>query len=273
MRVIVSLTTIPKRLEHVHIVIANICKQTRLPTYVCLYLPTHFSRTGEPYVIPDSLQQLEIELGGRFQIHVVKEDKGPITKIAYALQTFRDPNDVIISVDDDILYHDHFVEELLQAHLLQPRALLGFMGNDPPLRPHIHAESLPVCKEEPVFEKVITLGGYRGILYPRAVIGPHFFQFLDELHTKSKEVLRTCIQEDDNFIAQYCKHMKIPMFVISTQFPGDLQSNDLLKRVNFQFLATSKIDALYGSEHSAKMMPSMELLVSYYQSHKLTARQ
>lgn len=267
MRIIVSFTSIPARLTHLRPVIENMCQlQTRKPDQLRLYLPETFARTGEAYIVPQELTTMEQEFGDLFQIVRVKQDKGPITKVYYALREWCELDDVVISIDDDVFYHAQFVQELARAHETYPHAMLGFMGNDPPTnRPFVHAEDLKTD-----FDQVHALGGYRGILYPRNRIGPHFFAFLDELETHTLQTLHTTVQEDDNFVASYCKHMCIPMFVVKTQFRGS--GPRFMDKFNFRFLESSRTDALYGEAHQQKMQPSMDLLVRFFATHQATAR-
>ena len=248
-RVIVSLTSIPKRLHYVQEGIRNMCRdQTRLPTHVRLYLPPTFLRSDETYEVPESLFELQ-KAYPSFRIVEVPEDVGPATKMIYALQEFTDSTDVIISIDDDIGYHERFVEELLDAHAAKPDSLLGFMGTDPPRNPFVHAEFLQyrvgVSPGTPrAFYQVQTLGGYRGILYPRSLIPPDFFDLFDQLNTLTQQECKSAVREDDNFIGSYCTYRHIPMHVCGTFFPGNMFAQGFLEKLNFKFLDGSKIDPL-----------------------------
>ena len=139
-----------------------------------LCIPDAFDRTGEKYHIPDGIKALESKYD--FKITRVPEDKGPITKVYYSLLEYSRPDDIIISIDDDICYHDRFIEELLDAHKNKPECLLGFMGNDPPRRPFVHAEYVQSGhSDQRIFTPVTILGGYRGILFPRKLVHADFF--------------------------------------------------------------------------------------------------
>ena len=58
----------------------------------------------------------------------VDEDYGPVTKILGALLQEDDKNTVIITVDDDVIYPETLVEELLYHHYKFPNTALSSSG-------------------------------------------------------------------------------------------------------------------------------------------------
>jgi glycosyltransferase involved in cell wall biosynthesis len=89
---VVSLTTIPSRLNIVHHTIESIFSQSLLPGRLVLWI------SDETHAIPSQL--LAQERRG-LEIRKIR-DVGPLTKLIYALREF--PGQTIVTVDDDIVY-------------------------------------------------------------------------------------------------------------------------------------------------------------------------
>jgi hypothetical protein len=262
-RIIVSFTTSPSRINHIKPVIECICnQQTIRPDILILYLPERFARTEEEYTIPANI--LALEQSTNFQIRRIDEDKGPITKVIYALMEYNEPDDIIISIDDDVIYHKQFIEEFLDAHRARPKAVLSFIGCDPPSRPFIHAEHIQNGVPDRVFINVRAIGGYRGILYPRNCIHQSFFEHLDALNTIHLQTIKKPLLEDDNYISYYCRLVGIPVLVIGTFYPGNMSSPNLLQQLNFKFLDSSNINGLYSSNNNSNMKASYKILEEFY---------
>jgi hypothetical protein len=115
--IIVSMTTSPKRIHTLKTVLKRLMEQTIQPDKIVLNIPHIFKRTGETYTIPDYLYQPWLYINRC-------EDIGPATKILPTRLLFKDPNTIIISVDDDILYKKNMIETFLKySHL--PYVLSG----------------------------------------------------------------------------------------------------------------------------------------------------
>jgi len=115
--IIVSMTTSPKRITSLKPVLKRLMEQTVQPDRIVLNLPHVFKRTGETYDIPDYLYQPWLYINRC-------EDIGPATKIIPTRSLVKDPETIIISVDDDILYKKNMIETFLQyVHL--PYVLSG----------------------------------------------------------------------------------------------------------------------------------------------------
>lgn len=175
MRVVVSLTTLPSRLEKETIIptLKTAHKQTRKPDAVYLGLPKISKRLGTPYPEPsDKIKSL-------CTIVELERDYGPVCKILGGLYAESDPSTIIITFDDDNLYPENFIEEMLKKHLERPKAAIGssgaFIGNFPGYFAYIR--NAPAKRYEawwgaPVPEeglKTDILCGYSGVLYLRGM--------------------------------------------------------------------------------------------------------
>ncbi|MCR5251558.1 MAG: glycosyltransferase [Lachnospiraceae bacterium] len=102
--IVVSLTSTQKRIAGICPTLESLAAQSRKPDLIVLWL-------GKGGSYPRKTIEKIRAMGIRIRF---REDLGPHTKYCYAFREFG--NDLIITADDDILYHERMIEELLQAH-------------------------------------------------------------------------------------------------------------------------------------------------------------
>lgn len=108
--VIVSLTTYGKRLHDVYLSIESIMQQSLLPNKIVLWLADDCKGEQIPQVLERQKERgLEIEYC---------EDLRSYKKLIPSLKKY--PNDVIITIDDDLLYKHDMIEKLINAYLENP---------------------------------------------------------------------------------------------------------------------------------------------------------
>lgn len=115
--IIVSFTSYPKRILTIDKVLDSIVNQTILPNKIVLYLS---SDEFEGFKDMPDLKRYE-KYG--FEIHWYKENLRSHKKWFYAFQEY--PEDIVITVDDDILYAATAFENLLKYHTLFPEAVIA----------------------------------------------------------------------------------------------------------------------------------------------------
>jgi len=108
MKVILSLTSFPARIDAAGKVIEKMAAQTVRPDKIVLYL------TASQF--PDRVPSFESA-----EVRICDKPIKSYTKLVPALKDF--PDDIIITVDDDIDYPDNLIEKLLTAHKKYPRAI------------------------------------------------------------------------------------------------------------------------------------------------------
>ena len=107
-RVVVSLTTTPTRINNLHYTINSILDQSYRVDQINLCIPYYMKRTGEPYVIPDFLKNLQ-------NVKIINcQDCGPITKLLPTLNLEQNPNTKIIYIDDDRIYSYTTIEIIVK---------------------------------------------------------------------------------------------------------------------------------------------------------------
>lgn len=103
-----SLTTIPSRINLIEPNLKSLLEQK--PNTVYLNIPYIFKKTGEEYKLPKWLDKY-IDNG---EITVIRtEDKGPATKFLGLLEEKIHPEHYIIVVDDDQIYNDKLLSNLI----------------------------------------------------------------------------------------------------------------------------------------------------------------
>ena len=118
--VFVSLTTSPRRIEHVPHVL-DALDLTHV-TKVFVVLPERFGRTGERYRIPPALARHP-----KVEIIRIERDLGPISKMLPAIERARriDRRSIVISVDDDAAYPRGMVPEIIYHLARSRRTVVG----------------------------------------------------------------------------------------------------------------------------------------------------
>lgn len=118
-KVTISLTSYPKRIGFAARTVKSLINQTIKADRIILWLSEKEFNGQEDYSIPDELSQL-IGVGG-FEIRWVKENLKPHKKYYYVLQEF--PDDIVITVDDDVIYSSTMLESLLNSYKKHPKAV------------------------------------------------------------------------------------------------------------------------------------------------------
>src|SRR5262245_12481017 len=167
-RVIVSLSTVPDRINNLRSTIQSLLKQTRPPDEIILAIPKFSVRERRPYVVPKYISRLP-----RVRVLHCAEDWGPATKFIGAIQdelAAGRENSLIMVVDDDRIYPRDALETYLYYSGQLPNAALCFRGAAMPSTldwddaQMIHARDV----REPRLVAVITgCGSY--------VVRPRFF--------------------------------------------------------------------------------------------------
>jgi hypothetical protein len=121
MKVVVSLTTTPPRLNYVGVALTRLLDQKC--DEVWLNIPPSYNRFPEwNGSIPDFSN-----FGSKLKVNRDCEDLGPGTKFLGSAPHL-DPSDLIIWVDDDTCYDDNLVENLVKLHHEDPTSAWGLSG-------------------------------------------------------------------------------------------------------------------------------------------------
>ena len=194
MSIYLSLTTSPRRIDNVVMLLKDI--DTSYFDKIVINLPLRFGRNGSLYAVPKSLQNFPKVLINRFPI-----DYGPLSKIYPTLQLSKDPNDIIISIDDDIK-HDSKVFPLLIEHCKTKDVVVTGIGKNLSYWASKKYGSMPRVfpfDHKPRGNYVDLLEGFSGVAYKR--------KFFPDLYLLQKlsNVAKDCYLSDDLVLSYYLK--------------------------------------------------------------------
>jgi len=195
-RLVVTLTTVPERMDRLTPVLHSLLDQTVHADRIVLARPDVSRRSGQPY------PQLHPAVPGVDVIAAT--DEGPATKLLPAL--LAEPNAAILVVDDDVIYPRDFIAQMLDWHRRLPQAAIGWRGWR--IVPGVHPKSFPhifaTALKEP--EPVDILLGTWGYLVPPGALDaavhdftgyPPGVRFVDDVwfsgHLARRGVLRLVI--------------------------------------------------------------------------------
>ncbi|MDE6314603.1 MAG: glycosyltransferase [Lachnospiraceae bacterium] len=167
-RIIVSLTSYGERLKKVHHTIQSLLLQTVKPDKIILYLEA--ACQGQ---ITEELEKLKAY---GLEIVIGIEDLKPHKKYYYAIQEY--PNDIVITVDDDLIYEEELIELLMESYEKYPNAVSAKRVHR--MKKDAHGNILPYsrwqneCRElsEPSMELLATNGA--GTLFPPKCLGTQY---------------------------------------------------------------------------------------------------
>lgn len=187
--VIVSLTSIPSRNGTLGPTLESLAKQTRPPDQIRLYLTPDCTP-------PSELAGLKLE--SRIE-HV--GDRGPLTKLAAALDPSVPDEAIVITCDDDMIYDSKWLERLLEAHSRHPSDAIGFSGWN--VGGFLHDRYNGTYDFPKTPGVVDVLEGFAGVLYQKSFFGedlwhaPELFYWVDDVwissYLRAKSITRRTI--------------------------------------------------------------------------------
>ena len=118
-RIIVSLTSFPAAIDYAITAVKSIINGSVLPDKLILYLTYNQFDNKE---IPQELKELA-RRNPIFEIRDYPEDIRSYRKLIPALIDF--PEDIIVTIDDDVNYHRDMLKQLLQFHKQYPEDIIA----------------------------------------------------------------------------------------------------------------------------------------------------
>lgn len=209
-KLIVSMTTYPARIADIHYVLDTIFDQTRKADEVILWLAEE-QFPNKDLDLPHSVMKFVEK--NKIQIRWC-EDLKPHKKYFYALQEYHD--DLIVTIDDDLLYHPQLLENLYVSYLIHPdaisaaRAHLITRDEEDNVLPYKYwVKEYDGCIDEPSMQLLCTGGA--GSLYPAYLFGPELFD--------KQAIMDCCLFADDIWLKVLELVAGIPV-VIAERYQG-----------------------------------------------------
>jgi hypothetical protein len=183
-QLIVSFTSYPARIHAVAKVLESLYAQSMQPNRILFWLAVEQFPNREAD-LPQKLMDDAME--GKFELRWCNENLGVHKKYFYAMQEF--PDDIIVTVDDDTIYHPQTIQTLYNSYLKFPLAVsaletaLCLFNDDGELLPY-SLWPYPFVKivESPTMQ--LTAIGVGGVLYPPHVLDARVFD--------KKSMLKLC---------------------------------------------------------------------------------
>ena len=130
MKAIITLTTIPSRLNSIYgrdikYCLDSLVNQHNTDYEVHFNIPTVYKKTGEEYIIPEWLGVYEKD--ENFKVFRT-EDYGSATKLIPTIKRVTDNDTIIIVVDDDVIYHPELVNEHFKNREKWPEYAVSYDG-------------------------------------------------------------------------------------------------------------------------------------------------
>ncbi len=207
-RLIVSLTTYPKRIHLIPQVLESIYRQTRQPEEILLWLAEE-QFPGKEADLPEDLLSLAKE--NRLTIRWC-DDLKPHKKYYYTFQEY--PDDLVVTIDDDLLYLRDTLETLYNSYLLYPeavstvRAHLITLDAENRILPYTSwIQESDSWRSKPSMQLVATNGA--GVLHPPRLYRKETFD--------KQAILDNCLWADDLWLKTMQLVSDIPV-VLARQF-------------------------------------------------------
>lgn len=206
--IIVSLTSYPARLPHLQYVIRSLIRQSCTPEKIILYLGTDTKDSDIPYSLTKLIKY-------NFEIKKNYDDIKPHKKYFFAMQEFKDK--VIVTVDDDIIYHKDFLKDLYNSYLKYPdcvhaRRVTKLTAKNNKLNEYSEFEYKYTKILEPSF-KLLPIG-CGGVLYPPSAFKEEDFNI--------DAIKEHCLNTDDIWLKYMEVKNNIKVVYVPSAYEKDL---------------------------------------------------
>lgn len=239
--IVVSMTSFPARIDKVWIIIETLLNQTYLPRKVILWLAK--DQFQDISKLPQSLTKL-IDRGLEIRFC---DDLKSHKKYYYAMKEF--PENIIITVDDDILYPSNLIENLYNAHKKFPKAICCNWSHQIVFDENKNLKKYDDWHDGSGILTVPRLDtiaiGYAGVLYPPKCLDDNIFNIKDifELVPLADDLWLKAMSLKNNVEVVRVKQIQVPFFaVIGTQNVGlfkvncgENENDKQIKRINEKY--------------------------------------
>ncbi len=193
MRIIVSMTTIPSRINHIEPVLDSLINQTVKPYMIYLNIPKKYNRFESDIKIPDFINNKYAHI---VRIFYLENDYGPGTKfIGSLMNPLIFDKDIIVVTDDDVVKKKHWLYTLFQNY--KENRITSFV-------------------ELNLGQKIIW--GYLGYIFRKDLID------LKDLLNFYSKIQNECWLVDDHWFTGYCHYKNIDIFNISIERNSEINS-------------------------------------------------
>jgi hypothetical protein len=204
-RIIVSLTTIPERIEKKTIdkTLNSLSNQIMKPYIIYINVPK-ISNNNKKYPIDELETIVNKYTNLNIKINIVEKDLGPITKVIPILPFIKDTDSVIL-VDDDMDYIPEMISQLINSN----EKAVGYAGR---------LTGLEYRTSDNYYGPVEFLETFAGVLYSGKLLNG-----LDKFYNSLNKI---CINQDDIVIGKFLNSKNVfPKIAPNLQNPGTHDAN------------------------------------------------
>lgn len=217
-RIIVSLTSYPVRIPDLWKVVETILRQSVMPDKIILYLTK--KQVGTLENLPESLLRLRKR---GLEMRLCEDEIRSHTKYYYAFKEF--PNDIVITVDDDLFYRTDLIENHLKHHASHPSAIIANWVKE--ILPDTDKyKEWPDCHIPQLSNRFLLLG-VNSVLYPPRCMYKDIFNV--------PMIQDLCFTADDVWLSCMALLQNTPIYYSGYQFghiPILIKNNTTLLAVN-----------------------------------------
>lgn len=194
--IVVSLTSFPRRINHVWMVIETMLCQTYKPSSVVLWL----SKVQFPKELEDMPASLLDQTKRGLQIRFVEGDVRSHKKYYYAFHEFKDK--YVLTLDDDNFFPSYYLESIMHSKKQHPNDIIaGFGSNYKWDNDNFRIKSFDNCAITNESMKNALCANCGGTLFePHKLVG-----IMDNLDT----IVKLCPTEDDMYLNALIKLAKL----------------------------------------------------------------
>lgn len=213
-KIVVSFTTSPTRINKCGPMINSILDQTRKPDLFLLNIPDEFARTGETYIVPKYIRK-------SLTVNRIAVDYGPATKIVPAVLYLREHADIydpehtrIIYLDDDIAYPTKMVmtyEKMIQSNDNNVWTSTGFDFVNMNLRGKRAHRDIATIAE-----------GYGSVCVKLNTFGDDFIEYMTRYTAIDNQI---CRLSDDIILSNYYHRRNVGIYIMN--LPGLMSIHDI----------------------------------------------
>lgn len=253
LRVVASYTTLPSRYDLLRRSILSLKDQTHPLDTIYLTIPERAARLNKEYPL------IHEDLAALCTVIRIDTDYGPLTKIYGALISEKDPNTVIISCDDDVIFSPNHVETMLKHHQSHPKsaicgtgALIGrglpFISIVSTVKPFHEWSGFTGFEVNKNGRRVDLIFGVAGVLYTRNMFPSNELLYEDLFQYSLRD--QAIFHNDDVLISGYLSKLSIErrvFFDIPTIHHNngkDALSSDIFKMIGRLNTSIQKVKEL-----------------------------
>lgn len=242
--IVLSLTSYKERLRFIPQVLKPIWNGSVKPIKTVLSL----DEKDVPFINSESPELKSFIDSGRVELIVSREDIKPHTKYFFAMKKYR--NNIIVTIDDDIIYPQDTIESLYKGYLIHPDCIIARRVHK--IRKDSEGKLMAYnkwdfeCIKEKGPSKFLFATGVGGVLYP-----PNILEINDSLLSEIKK----CLNADDVYLKYLQAKKGISVYYVGPNKKVGLKVISGSQKKALSFTNTQKVRNIENNDDYMKKFP------------------